>query len=176
MDSDKYHDDVMETVRKKMSEDKYRLSPEERKLKLSLKKGSVQLHGAIWDFIDSRSMAGIVSSASIVRGYVMNGVRIAIATEIKNLPSHIALKNVKRGILREFRRNLAEGTADINALIKGDHSKSPDAIFYNTDLTELLNYYENNPGEFEKAKDSISNSFLTIPDADLIEVLGEGDY
>ena len=148
---------------------KQELNAQERRQKLNLKKGSVQLHGAVWDFLESRSMSGIASVAGIIRNYVMNGVRNTIFFEIDKLTSPAALGSIKYGIFKEFGRRvkLPEST---------DPPGNGSEINQNIYRTEVIGYFERNIEEFEEVKTAIKNMFLFITDANLVEILGEDEY
>lgn len=166
-------------VARQRLEEKYSLNPVERNQKLALKKGSTQLHGCIWDFIENRAIPGSVSAASIIRGYVFQGVRMTIAAEIDRLKHPISLKTVRQGIVREFRRYMAEQTipAEPESPTFYDDYDKRENLYLTASLNDVIDYYKDNPEAFEAHKKSLVMSFMVeLTEDELIHVLSEGDY
>jgi hypothetical protein len=137
--------------------------------KRQLKKGSVQLPMAVWDYMDKKSVSGVMSVAGIVRGYVLNGIRQTLAIEALRVITPSGLTNVHSAIFFQFKLHMAQEEANIQA---GEFAED---IFGEITDEQVLEYYKA-PGRLLIAKDYVRDIFLSMGDTELIDFLGGDEY
>ena len=146
-----------------------------------LKRGSIQLHKASWDFIERRTMPGILTSATIIRKYVLDGIRKTLIEEVKQLtPGN--LHNASNGIISDLYMQLClmekESTLKLNKSLKekyGDEVVDMPIPEYSTMrdywLFRILNDENREGYTFEELKNIIIEYYEGLSDTDFHDLI-----
>lgn len=136
--------------------------------KVKLKKGSVQLPEVYWDFIEARTIPGLLSGAAIVRNATTEWIKKTLLEEIDK----VTIKNIHEasdGII-----------ADFGDLLHFDEDliyKSADVIKFQDSRENIVNFVQSMEYEiFIELSSNVRQIFYNMTEIEFIKKLAEGNY